>query len=159
MYDLKKGLKYSYNYAMKHKLLVLLALLILIIVILAFGRREGFRFPQPNLSLELECKDFGWMCCSSSYTTNPFMIQKCMGGDAMGLKMFYKWENELGEVITSGLYDNYVQHFPGAYIRFSDNKLYKLLSTNPQLQPSNCKIVNATGKESDESIPGTLYSA
>ena len=159
MYNLKKSLKYSYKYAKDHPLILLLALLLLILIIWSMRRREGFRFPQPDLELEIECKDFGWMCCSSSYTTNPFLIQKCLGGDAMGMKMFYKFTNELGDVITSGLYDNYVQHYPGSYIRFSDNKLYKLLSTNPQLQPSNCKIVNEQGHSQDQSIPGTLYSA
>lgn len=157
MYDLKKGLKYSYDYAMKHKLIVLLALLILFIIIMSMRRSEGFRFPMPDLALELECKPFGYFCCSSSYTTNPFLVYRCSYGD--GMKMFYKWTNELGEVITSGLYDYYVQHYPGSYIRFSDNKLYKLLSTNPDMKPANCKIVNEKGHEDDSAIPGTLYSA
>ena len=58
--------------------------------------------------------------------------------------MYYKYKvKDSNAHITSGLHNDYIVHSPGSYIRFSDNKLYKLISLDPSQVPDDCRIVKS----------------
>jgi hypothetical protein len=144
----------------KNKLLAILIISGIVLYFYKQKKRESFKYVLPDLKKELNAKDFGYVCCSSSYSKKPEKIQICMS-DVMGPSCYYKLsrETEKGmEVITSGLFHKYIMHQPGSLIRFSDGELYKLLSRDPLIEPKDCKIVNLGSEEYDEadsSIPVT----
>lgn len=142
-----KGMKYI----QKNPLMTTAIIIIIVALLMSMQQmREGFRFKLPNLELERDCMDFGYVCCADSYAREPKLIQKCRGGDMIGDKMYYKYITPEGEIITSGLYNDYIIHAPGSYIRFSDEKLYKLINMDPTSKPANCKIVDLVGGEYEE---------
>ena len=137
---------------------IIVVIVLFIICCCVLPRREGFRFQQPDLSLEISSKDCGWMCCASSYEKQPLLFQKAEGGCSKGDKMFYKIlkpTEDGDELITSGMFNNYIVHSPGSYIEFNDGNLYKIISLNPKEKPENCRIVNLseTYDEADSNIP------
>jgi len=151
---IRKGLKSIQDLIMKNPALALL-LLIIIAILIYMSRREDFRFIMPDLKKELSSKDFGYVCCADSYSKGPILIKQCVGGSD-GRTMYYKYKSEKADAhITSGLYNDYIVHAPGSYIRFSDNKLYKLISRDASKKPEDCRIVkmNDLYEDAQSNIP------
>ena len=146
--SIQKGARSIQDFIMRYPALGLLLLLIIAFIIF-MRRREDFRFIMPDLKKETSCKDFGYVCCADSYAKGPILIQQCEGGSD-GRTMFYKYRVKGSEAyITSGLFNDYIVHAPGAYIRFSDNKLYKLITQDPSSEPADCRIVKINDKYED----------
>ena len=80
-------------------------------------------------------------------------MKKCSGG-SMGETMYYKIVRD-NEIITSGLFNDYLVHAPGSLIRFSDGKLYKIVNLDPLNKPQGCSIedIESTYEYTQSNLP------
>ena len=126
---------------MQKNMLVVISVLIVIAAMcyLCKMRMESFTFKMPILELEQDSRDYGWLCCRSSYRKEPMKMKKCRGGSIEGRTMYYKFMKE-EKIITSGLYHDYIVHEPGLLIKFSDGELYKIMNLDPSTKPVSCSI-------------------
>ena len=147
---IQKSLKNLISYMKKNAKAILILSLIIGVILYFYRFRENFRFKMPDLELEKDCRDYGYVCCRSSYIKEPMLIQKCRGGSMESGYMFYKCMRG-DKIITSGLYDDYLIHPAGSLLRFSDNELYKLVSLDPTVKPPNCRIDNTSPYEETQS--------
>ena len=154
---LQKALRDLMKFMRKNAMYIIPSLLVIgVVLYLLSMRMEQFRFKMPMLDLEKDCSDYGYVCRRSSYMKEPVLIQKCYGGSIEGTHFYYKYM--VGDkIITSGLYNDYLIHTPGSIMRFSDDKLYRLVSLDPTMKPPNCRIDNESTYDYTQSNIGGSY--